>query len=45
MQRAREAGDRVVVGAALQPGEHGEVDLVLDVVGDLLALLVDGADA
>ena len=45
MESAREPGNRVVVGPALEPGEDGEVDLVLDVVGDLLALLVDGADA
>jgi len=45
VQRARQARDGVVVRPALEPGEHRKVDLVLDVVGDLLALLVDGADA
>ena len=45
VQGAGQARDRVVVRAALEPREDGEVDLVVDVVGDLLALLVDGADA
>mmetsp|Transcript_21342 Transcript_21342/g.53786 ORF Transcript_21342/g.53786 Transcript_21342/m.53786 type:complete len:436 (+) Transcript_21342:112-1419(+) len=40
LERAREAGDGVVVGAALQAREDGEVDLVLDVVHDGVALLV-----
>ena len=35
----------MVVRSALQGGEDGEVDLVLQVIHDLLALLVHGADA
>lgn len=35
----------MVVRAALQRREHGEVDLVLQVVHDLLPLLVFGAKA
>ena len=35
----------MVVRPALQRGEDGEVDLVLQVVHDLLPLLVHGADA
>lgn len=35
-----DAGDAVVVRSALQRREDGEVDLVLEVVHDLLALLV-----
>lgn len=45
VQRAGQSGDGVVVGPSLESREHREVDLVLDVVGDLLSLLVDGADA
>mmetsp|Transcript_19454 Transcript_19454/g.34683 ORF Transcript_19454/g.34683 Transcript_19454/m.34683 type:complete len:299 (-) Transcript_19454:608-1504(-) len=40
LQRASEAGDGVVVGAALQAREDGEVDLVLDVVHYGVTLLV-----
>lgn len=40
------SGDGVVVGAALVPGEDGEVDLVLEVVeGFLAGLGINGADA
>lgn len=35
----------MVVRSALQGGEDGEVDLVLEVVHDLFALLVHGANA
>jgi len=45
VQRAGQSGDGVVVGPSLESREHREIDLVLDVVGDLLSLLVDGADA
>jgi len=44
-ERHGDAGDGVVVRAALQGGEDGEVDLVLQVIVDLLALLVHGAEA
>lgn len=37
-ERGRDGGDRVVVRAPLQRGEHRLVDLALQVVEDLLAL-------
>ena len=45
VERAREPRDRVVVRAALEAGEDGEVDLVLYVVLDGLPLLVRAAHA
>jgi len=45
LEAGGESGDCVVVGSSLEAGEDSEVELVLNVVHDLLALLVDAADA